>query len=73
MKPGKFYSPTPVKARKIGDAILFATASLSALMMGSPLDDTQIKWVIFSLSVVGVMGKTISNMFKEDGNDSREV
>lgn len=65
MERGKFYSPTPIKARKIGDAILFASASLSALMMGSPLTDNQIKWVVFGLSVIGVLGKTISNMFKE--------
>ncbi len=68
METGKFYSPTPVRMRKIGDAILYSTSTLSVLMMGSPLNDNQIKWAVFGLAVIGVAGKTITNMFKDETN-----
>lgn len=65
METGKFYSPTPVKIRKIGDAILFGTAALSTLMMGAPFSDHTISVTVWVLSVVGVLGKMITNFFKE--------
>lgn len=65
-----YYSPTPKKWRKIGDAILLGTATMSTLMMGAPFDDRTISVTIWVLSVVGVVGKLITNFFKEDGNDN---
>lgn len=64
-----YYSPTPKKFRKIGDAILIGCASLSALIIGSPLSDNAQKWTIFALSAIGVLGKVISNLAKEDSTE----
>ena len=66
-----YYQPTPKKYRKIGDAILIGCASLSALVMGSPLTDNGKAWTTFILNVVGVAGKVISNFAKEE--DSTET
>lgn len=63
---GKYYSPTPVRMRKIGDAILFGTTALSTLMMGAPFEERTITVIVWSLGVVGVLGKVITNFFKED-------
>lgn len=63
-----YYSPTPKKWRKIGDTILLGTASLSAMMMGSPFSETHKTWIIFSLNVIGVIGKVLTNLAKEDEN-----
>lgn len=61
-----YYKSTPVKWRKIGDTILLGCTSLSALMMGAPLKEHTITWIVFILNVVGVIGKVITNFFKED-------
>ena len=61
-----YYSPTPKKWRKIGDAILLGTATLSTLMMGAPFDDRTISLTVWGLSVIGVVGKVITNFFKEE-------
>jgi hypothetical protein len=61
-----YYKPTPVKWRKIGDAILLGTASMSAMMMGAPLSETSKTWAIFILNIIGVAGKVLTNFFKED-------
>jgi hypothetical protein len=63
---GNYYQPTPKKWRQIGDAILFGTAALSTLMMGAPFDDRTISITIWVLSVVGVIGKVITNFFKSE-------
>lgn len=62
-----YYQPTPKKLRKIGDAILLSTASISAMMMGAPLSENAKTWCIFILNVIGVAGKVITNLFKEEG------
>ena len=66
MKLSNYYEPTPKKLKKLGDTILIGTASLSAMMMGAPFTDTQKTWIIFGLNVVGVLGKMITNLFKEE-------
>ena len=66
MKLSNYYGPTPKKLKKLGDTILIGTASLSAMMMGAPFTDTQKTWIIFGLNVVGVLGKMITNLFKEE-------
>lgn len=65
-----YYSPTPKKWRKIGDAILLGTATMSTLMMGAPFSEETKTITIWGLSVVGVIGKLITNFFKDDGNDN---
>ena len=66
METGKFYSPTPVKMRKVGDAILLGTTAISTLMMGAPFSDKTISIIVWSLGVIGVVGKVITNFFKDE-------
>lgn len=68
MKPIKFYysRPTQKKWRKIGDTILIGTTSVSAFMMSAPLSENAKSWTIFVLNIIGVVGKVVSNMFKEE-------
>lgn len=62
----KYAAPTPVKWRKIGDAILLGSTGLSALMMGTPIPDRVQTWVVFGLNVLGLAGKIITNFFTEE-------
>ena len=64
-----YQKPTPVKWRKVGDAILLGTTSLSAMMMGAPLSDHAKTWTIFLLNVAGVFGKIITNLAKDETTD----
>jgi hypothetical protein len=61
-----YYKPTPAKWRKIGDAILLTTATLSTLMMTAPFNDHTIAITVWLLSVVGVVGKVLTNFFKDE-------
>lgn len=61
-----YYKPTPVKWRKIGDAILFLSTAIGGLIMGAPITDAQKAWAVISCNLFGVIGKTITNFFKED-------
>lgn len=61
-----YWKSTPVLARKIGDTILVGCASLAAIMMGAPFEDTTIKYIVFGLNIVGVLGKLITNFFKDE-------
>lgn len=66
----KYKAPTPVKWRKIGDAILLGTTSLSAMMMGAPISEHYQTWVIFGLNVIGVFGKILTNLATTEENKS---
>lgn len=58
-----YYLPTPVKIRKIGDAMLgastFAATTYALLLDGN-------KTVTAIMFIVGVAGKFISNLFKNE-------
>ena len=60
----RYFSPTPKNIRKIGDAILIGTASLSSGIMGLPLQDHHKLYLVFSFNVIGVIGKILTNFFK---------
>lgn len=68
-----YTTPTPVKMRKIGDAILVGTASLSTMIMGLPISDSAKLWTVFALNVVGTIGKVITNFFKEEITETTEA
>lgn len=69
MNPLENYkAPTPVKWRKIGDAILLISTSLSTMIMGLPVSEHQQLWLIFGVNCTGVLGKVITNFFKEEEN-----
>jgi len=72
MKISDYYKPTPTLFRKIGDTILVGCTSLAAMMMGTPIEEHTKTWLIFSLNVFGVMGKMVTNFFKEDETKNPE-
>jgi hypothetical protein len=61
-----YSAPTPVKWRKIGDAMLIGTSGFSALMMGAPIPEHYTIWIVFVLNRIGVGGKIITNFFTTD-------
>lgn len=61
-----YWKPTPKRYRQLGDSILYGCTALSGMMMGSPLTDNGKLWAIFILNATGVIGKTITNFFKDD-------
>lgn len=63
-----YKAPTPVKWRKIGDAILLISTSLSTMVMGLPMTEHQQLWAIFIVNCIGVFGKVITNFFKDEQN-----
>lgn len=69
MKLSNYYKPTPALFRKIGDTVLFGCTALSALMMGAPIDEHTKTWIIFCLNVFGVLGKIVTNFFKDEPSD----
>lgn len=61
-----YYKPTPIKWRKAGDTILLGATAMSGFIMGTPLTETGKLWLIFTLNVIGVIGKMLTNFFKAD-------
>ena len=61
-----YKKPTPVIWRKIGDSVLIASASLSTAVMGLPITEHNKLYIVFALNVLGVIGKIVTNLFKED-------
>lgn len=59
---GQLYSsPTPKKWRKIGDALL----AMSTTITGFAIYE-EAKWVAITALVLGSLGKFITNFFSED-------
>lgn len=74
-----FYEKTPVRMRKIGDAILYGcgTIGASGLIAFDQLKDVfsqnELKLIIGSVLVLGFLGKFLTNFFKEnDPVDSKD-
>lgn len=71
----QYWKPTPKKWRKIGDGLL-AAASVLAIGGLWQFDNlkgiftpTEIKTLIVSSIVLGVLGKFLTNFFKEDSSE----
>lgn len=62
----KYYQPTPVRLRRLGDTIMIGCTSLMPIILASPLSDKAISWIVTILGVVGVAGKIITNFFTTD-------
>jgi hypothetical protein len=68
----KYWSPTPKKWRKIGDTFLAVSSVLAigGLWQFDNLKEiftpTEIKLMIVTSIVLGVVGKFLTNFFKED-------
>lgn len=57
-----YYAPTPKKWRQLGDALL------AVALMGIPADLAGYKWIGITLFAIGVAGKFLTNLFKEEEN-----
>jgi len=57
-----YYKPTPKKWRKIGDALLAASMTVTTFSVYSYPS------VAIAAAIVGTVGKFISNLFTEDAN-----
>lgn len=55
-----YWKPTPIKMKKIGDALL--ASSLFALSISSITG----QWWIISFAVVGIIGKFITNFYSKN-------
>lgn len=64
-----FYNQATAKFyRKIGDSVLFAATGASTLFMALPVEEHTKLWLVFGASLLGVVGKTITNLFTDTEN-----
>jgi hypothetical protein len=61
MKLKNFYGPTPAKWRKLGDALLGVSTTITGYSLYADL-----KWVAAIALGLGVLGKFLTNFFIED-------
>lgn len=72
IKLSNYYKPTPTKWRKIGDALLASAGivAVGGLWQFENLKEiftmSEIKIMIISSIVLGVVGKFLTNFFKEE-------
>jgi hypothetical protein len=55
-----YYAPTPKKWRQLGDALL------AVALVGIPAELSGYKWIGLTLFIVGIIGKFLTNFFKEE-------
>jgi len=60
MIKNKYYSPTPVKWRKLGDALLGVSTTITGFAIYE-----EIKWIAISALILGVIGKFLTNFFSK--------
>lgn len=56
-----YYSPTPKKWRKLGDALLGVSTTITGFAIYE-----DIKWVAIAALLTGVVGKFLTNFFSKD-------
>jgi len=57
----KYYSPTPKKWRKLGDALLGVSSTITGFAIYE-----EVKWIAITALAIGVAGKFLSNFFTEE-------
>ena len=62
-----YYKPTPIKWRKLGDALLAVSVTITGFAMYE-----NIQWVALTALITGVIGKFLTNFFKEDDTQKRK-
>ena len=62
-----YYKPTPVKWRKLGDALLAVSVTITGFAMYG-----NVQWVALTALITGVIGKFLTNFFKEDDTEERK-
>jgi hypothetical protein len=58
----KYFAPTPAKWRKLGDAILAVSTTITTYAIA----DDWSKWVSITAMLMGAVGKFLTNFFTED-------
>jgi len=56
-----YYAPTPKRWRKLGDALLGVSTTITGFAIME-----EYKWLAISALALGVIGKFLTNFFKED-------
>ena len=56
----KYYAPTPAKWRKLGDALLGVSTTITGYAIYE-----EVKWIALTALAIGVVGKFLSNFFAE--------
>ena len=56
-----YYSPTPQRWRKLGDALLGVSTTITGFAIFE-----EAKWVAIAALLAGVIGKFLTNFFSED-------
>ena len=56
-----YYKPTPVKWRKIGDALLAASTTITTFAIYD-----KVEWLAYAALFTGVVGKFLTNLFSEE-------
>jgi hypothetical protein len=56
-----YYKPTPIKWRKLGDALLGVSTTITGFAIYE-----EAKWAAITALVLGVVGKFLTNFFGED-------
>jgi hypothetical protein len=56
-----YFSPTPIKWRKLGDALLGVSTTITGFAIYE-----EAKWVAIAALLLGVVGKFLTNFFGED-------
>jgi len=56
-----YYAPTPNRWRKLGDALLGVSTTITGFAIME-----EYKWLAISALSLGVIGKFLTNFFKED-------
>jgi len=62
-----YYKPTPTKWRKLGDALLAISTTITGFAMYQDM-----QWVALTALITGVIGKFLTNFFKEDDTKTRK-
>lgn len=62
----RFYAPTPIFWRKVGDSILFFSLGMIPIIHGCPGSDNTKLWGVTGFAVFGLVGKTITNFAKDE-------
>lgn len=56
-----YYNPTPKKWRKLGDALLGVSTTITGFAIYE-----DVKWIAYTALIIGVIGKFLTNFFTED-------
>ena len=56
-----YYQPTPTKWRKLGDALLGVSTTITTFAIYQ-----EMKWIAITALTLGVVGKFLSNFFTEE-------